>query len=110
MGSEGLMTSTLVNKSRVFAEARKHSDLELLAINDGALRLTEHLSALQSDLFDSAVVELKELAFKRYNDVLFTILSINPGKFILVRSVSHGSLDVRIGRTKEALKNHEVIA
>lgn len=82
----------------------------MLTVHNAALRLTKHLFALQSDLFDGTVVEFKELAFKRYNDVIFTILHIDPGKFILVCSASHGSFDEGIGRSEEAFEDIEVFA
>ena len=62
------------------------------------------------NLFDSTVEEFKQFAFKRYNDVLFTILCINLLQFSLVTGHRLGILNVWVVAAEEALKDLEVFS
>ena len=104
------MPAALIDQLGGLTEARMYRHIEPLRVDNAALRLTQHLLALNHDFFDRSVVELVELAFERYDNVLFTILSVDPGQLSLVRRIACWLLNEWIGAAKEVLEDLEVIA
>ena len=107
--AERLVPAALIDQLSFLAEARMHGHVEPLRVHNAALRLTQHLFALNHDFFDSSVIELVEFAFERYDNVSLTILRVDPGQRSLVRRVACWLLNEWIGAAEEVLEDLEVV-
>ena len=105
------MTTFLEDELSLHRVTRKDSNREAFCIDHTTLGRAEHLLTRDTDLLNSSVVELVELAFKRYNNVLLAVLSINALK-LHFSGASHSrcTLDEGVCGAKEALKDLVVTA
>ena len=87
-----------------------HCHGESLRVHHGALRLAQHLLALNHDFFDGSIVELVELARERFDNVIFAILSVNLGKLGLVCCISRLLFNEWIRAAEEVLEDLVVVA
>ena len=104
------MTTTLKDEPSLLRVAGQDSNLEAFCVNDTALCRAEHLLPRDADFFNRAVIELVEFAFKRYNNVFFTVLTIDSLQLHLCGGTHSGRiLNEGIGGAEEALKDLIVI-
>ena len=105
------MTTFLEDELSLFRVTRKDSNREAFCIDHTARGRAEHLLTRDADLLNSSVVELVELAFKRYNNVLLAVLRINSLKLHFSGATNSSStLDEGVCGAKEALKDLVVTA
>ena len=95
MGSEGLVTLTLVDQASLLVESRQDSHLHAVGIHNGTSRLAEHVLAGEVNLLDRAVVEFAQLAVKNHLNVFSTVCAVDLCQFSFKLSVfSTSSLNV----------------
>lgn len=66
--------------------------------------------ACESNLLNRSIEKLVELALKRYNNILFAILSINPLQLSLVSSIGGWALNEGVGATEELLEDFIMVS
>jgi len=104
------MSTALIHQFSLLGEARMDSHLEPISIDDGATGLAEHLFACKLHLLDRAVVELVQLALKRYNNVLFTVFLIDSLQLSLMSGIHGRALNERVRTAEEPFEDLIVIA
>ena len=104
------MSTALIHQFSLLGEARMDSHLEPISIDDGATGLAEHLFASKLHFLDRAVVELVQLALKRYNNVFFTVLLIDSLQLSLMSGIHGRALNERVRTAEEPFEDLIVIA